>query len=248
MNNTKSITDAELINNIKEGDKLAISKLVKLYFKEARRFAESLLKGDTDQAGSVTNDAFLSVITAIKDGKYNEKGSFQSYLMTAVRRKALDAIRRDTYTSSECARVDTMSYDPANANKTETFKARKFGTPTDFSESANVRYTEDLDDSDASIEIARQRDSKLTLIWEAVAHLPKLQCDVFCLYHKGLLRADIDEILASGDYKKLEELQGLKYKDIVTVLGLKIINTATSAYQYALKNIKKYIAAQSVAA
>lgn len=251
MNVFKGIADAELVKMFAEGREMAFAELVARHFAQARKTAMYFVK-DCGEAGCLVDDAFLTVSQAIRKGAYSEQGLFKSFLMRTVRFKALDYYRKNTkavgddqstailqgITTKRNGEImdlsDSENEAMLNGEAVSDFLLNGFMDQTDGDDNA---------DYDCGSLVAEDCEERLTMIETAVHTLPELQRDIFCLRHSGMLYAEW-KVLNEAQDPSLAGREGVKFADIVSILGLKSVNTATSSYQYALKNIKKAVAAQ----
>ena len=87
----EAITDAELVRRGREGDEIALGKLVDRHQAAAFRVALSLV-GDGDLAQDVVQDAFLRAFRAL--GGFRGDATFRTWLLTITANAARGALRR----------------------------------------------------------------------------------------------------------------------------------------------------------
>ena len=88
---TSSATDAELITAARSGDAAAFGTLYERHAAAARRLARHLVKHQAD-VDDVVAETFARVLSALRRGN-GPVVAFRPYLLTAVRRVAIDVLR-----------------------------------------------------------------------------------------------------------------------------------------------------------
>ena len=88
------LSDGQLVTLMMQGERDALGALYDRYGKAVFGFTYYLLR-DPDRAQEVTQEVFLNAW--LKAGSYRpERGSFQTWLMTAAHNRAVDELRRNS--------------------------------------------------------------------------------------------------------------------------------------------------------
>lgn len=95
--------DARLVERAKEGDREAFEQLVRRHLKSARGVALSKL-GHRQDAQDVCQESFLRALENIE--RCGEPRKFRGWLLTIVRRIALDRLKREAHRDHES--LDSM--------------------------------------------------------------------------------------------------------------------------------------------
>jgi RNA polymerase sigma factor (sigma-70 family) len=85
-------TDGQLLKLIQQNDESAIAVLLHRYKSSFYTTALGLVK-DQYVAEDIFQDACIKIITAIRNGKYNESGKFVPWAMRILRNLAMDYLR-----------------------------------------------------------------------------------------------------------------------------------------------------------
>lgn len=160
----KELSDAELIAKYKDGSDYALSIVIVRYYSVVKKFLISKAR-DLDKAEEFTQEAFISVADSIRTGKYSEKGSFKSWLMTIANNKFKDS---------------------AKAVKNRLFVA------TDFDDAANAKLSNACD---VPVEVVREREDRLDLLEQKAKDLPDNLRSVFLLRMQDVKFCDISKQL-----------------------------------------------------
>ena len=99
-------SDAELIAQVRGGDKDAFGELYARHVDAGRRLARQLLRGS--DADDLVSEAFTKVMTLLQSG-HGPDVAFRAYLLTAIRRLHVDRVRGEArLTTSD----DMTAFDP----------------------------------------------------------------------------------------------------------------------------------------
>ena len=105
------LSDGELMAETSEGSALAFSELYDRYSDRAYRLALSVCR-DEGRAQDAVQDAFLS-IWRNRSSYREERGTVAAWLMTAVRYRAIDVIRRAEHRTTRCFTNGHFEQQPA---------------------------------------------------------------------------------------------------------------------------------------
>ena len=117
------LTDGELMAEASAGSALAFSELYDRYSDRAYRLALSVCR-DEGRAQDAVQDAFLSVWRT-RSSYCEERGTVAVWLMTAVRYRAIDIIRRAEHRTTRCFTSDHFEQQPAADDVCEDTLARE---------------------------------------------------------------------------------------------------------------------------
>ena len=92
--NTKSLSDAQLVNNYISGDENSLSVLINRHQARLYGFIFSKIQ-DRDATEDVFQDTFIKVINTLKHGKYNEQGKFLPWVMRISHNLVIDYFRKN---------------------------------------------------------------------------------------------------------------------------------------------------------
>lgn len=87
------LADQELINLYLSGNENAFAQLLKRHKDRVYRYINSKVR-DTDLANDIFQDAFIKVITTMKEGNYNEEGKFLPWIMRISHNLIIDHFRK----------------------------------------------------------------------------------------------------------------------------------------------------------
>lgn len=215
----KSYTDGELIELVRAGQDFAASLLYYRYYDQVRNFVQTQVtayRGCFELADDIASKTFLDVFNGIKSGAYTEKGKFMSYLRTSAKRKVLDYAK-----SSHTRNTVVKDFD----NRVEENNVGKHASDDQYDD-ADDAFEFDNEDSDYAI----VRENRMRIVEKVMPNLPPEQLDV--------LRARVPNL--DQDAEDVDKNPELSFNEICEKFGIGI-NTATSRYHYAIKNLRKMI-------
>jgi len=93
MMDLKKVEDAELVSIYRSGDDRAFKVLLSRYKTKVYTTVLYIVK-DKDIASDITQDVFFKVIDTIRDGRYNENGKFQQWVVRVAHNLAIDHYRK----------------------------------------------------------------------------------------------------------------------------------------------------------
>lgn len=93
MMEMKKMEDAELVSLYRSGDDRAFKVLLSRYKTKVYTTILYVVK-DKDNANDITQDVFFKVIDTIRDGRYNENGKFQQWIVRIAHNLAIDHYRK----------------------------------------------------------------------------------------------------------------------------------------------------------
>ncbi len=94
MMDLKKVDDAELVSIYRSGDDRAFKVLLSRYKTKVYTTVLYIVK-DRDIANDITQDVFFKVIDTIRDGRYNENGKFQQWVVRVAHNLAIDHYRKN---------------------------------------------------------------------------------------------------------------------------------------------------------
>lgn len=93
MMDIKKLSDAELVSLYKSNNERAFKVLLNRYKSKVFSTAYFIVK-DKEMANDLTQDVFIKAIDTIRNGKYNEDGKFQNWIMRVTHNLAIDQYRK----------------------------------------------------------------------------------------------------------------------------------------------------------
>jgi RNA polymerase sigma factor (sigma-70 family) len=103
MMEIKKMEDAQLVSLYRSGDDRAFKVLLSRYKTKVYTTVLYIVK-DKDIANDITQDVFFKVIDTIRDGRYNENGKFQQWVVRIAHNLAIDHYRK--YKKHQMVRED----------------------------------------------------------------------------------------------------------------------------------------------
>ncbi len=91
MSSTK-ISDSQLLNDYKAGQKGAISTLIERHTPRIRNYIRLMVR-DNDVAEDILQDALIKSVKMIDEGRYTENGRLLSWMMRIAHNLAIDRFR-----------------------------------------------------------------------------------------------------------------------------------------------------------
>ena len=108
--NTKSLSDAQLVNNYISGQESALSVLINRHQQRLYGFIFSKVY-DRDATEDIFQDTFVKVIKTLKKGKYNEQGKFLPWVMRIAHNLVIDFFRKNNTGSTRKIFESTIHID-----------------------------------------------------------------------------------------------------------------------------------------
>lgn len=90
--NATLLSDRQLLDLYKAGDKSAISQLLERYTRRLRDYIRMMVK-DADLTEDLLQEVLIKVASVIEDGRYTDKGRFLPWLMRIAHNRVLDYFR-----------------------------------------------------------------------------------------------------------------------------------------------------------
>jgi len=91
---TKTYSDQELIKRFKEGDNIAIERLINKYKNKVYTYILLIVK-EEHLAEDVFQDTFIKVIKSLHEGKYKDDGKFISWVTRIAHNLIIDHFRKE---------------------------------------------------------------------------------------------------------------------------------------------------------
>jgi len=113
--------DARLVRLARGGDPQAFDRLVRRHLAAAHGLALRTA-GDPDEAEDICQDAFITALERLETCRNPDR--FRAWLMTIVKRKALDAVARRERKPESLAGVDPRPDDARRANPADRLERR----------------------------------------------------------------------------------------------------------------------------
>ncbi|MDO5394505.1 MAG: sigma-70 family RNA polymerase sigma factor [Bacteroidales bacterium] len=104
-------TDDELVAAFASGDNQAFDVLLERHQRRIFNYIMHIIK-DADLANDIFQDAFVKVITTIKQGRYSADGKFVSWVIRIVHNNIIDYYRQEK--SENTVSTDESDYDLLN--------------------------------------------------------------------------------------------------------------------------------------
>jgi RNA polymerase sigma-70 factor (ECF subfamily) len=86
------LSDKQLLDLYKAGDKSVISQLLERHSRRLRDYIRMMVK-DADIADDLLQEVLIKVAGVMNDGRYTDKGRFQPWLMRIAHNRVLDYFR-----------------------------------------------------------------------------------------------------------------------------------------------------------
>lgn len=90
--NATMLSDKQLLDLYKAGDKSVISQLLERHSRRLRDYIRMMVK-DADIADDLLQEVLIKVAGVMNDGRYTDKGRFQPWLMRIAHNRVLDYFR-----------------------------------------------------------------------------------------------------------------------------------------------------------
>ncbi len=116
-------TDRELVERAREGDQVAFGLLVRRYQRPAYAVALSVV-GRHEDAEDAAQEAFLVALERLEECRNPER--FGGWLLTIVRNRSKNLIRRETLRETDEVPAGTRSRTPTPDRVTETAELRQW--------------------------------------------------------------------------------------------------------------------------
>lgn len=109
----KALSDSELVNRFINGDNHAFDLLVARYRTKVYNQIFFTVK-DEDLANDLFQDTFIKVLTMLREGKYNEEGKFNAWLMRLTANIVMDYFRKKPASTESSLNSDDRAFDVLN--------------------------------------------------------------------------------------------------------------------------------------
>ena len=156
MENTKltDLKDHQLVDNFIKGDQNSIEVLISRHKNRVYTYILLIVKNH-QLAEDIFQDTFIKVIKSLRQGKYQEKGTFVSWVIRIAHNLIIDHYRK-------AKNLKTYSNDDSDI---DIFNSRKF--------------------SDVTVEDEMVQDQVTRDVRKLIMHLPEAQKEVILLRHYG---------------------------------------------------------------
>ena len=94
MRHLANLSDTELIANLRNGQEQAFDVLFRRYQKDIRNVILHYVK-DKVLTEDLSQDSFIRIYASLKNGKYNEQGSFLPWALRIARNLCMDHLRKE---------------------------------------------------------------------------------------------------------------------------------------------------------
>ncbi len=125
--------DFELVNQFLAGDENAMEMLINRHKDRVYTYILLIVKEQT-LAEDVFQETFIKVIRSLREGRYQEKGIFQSWVVRIAHNLIIDHYRKEKY-------MKTYSNDD---NEMDIFNSKRFAESTIEDEMINEQITSDV--------------------------------------------------------------------------------------------------------
>ena len=111
MQNLNKLADDQLVKAYAAGDNLAFDALLRRHKTKVWNYINNIVKND-DVADDIFQEAFVKVITTIRQNRYTEDGKFTSWIMRIAHNLIIDHYRQEK--SENTVTTDSDDYDLLN--------------------------------------------------------------------------------------------------------------------------------------
>lgn len=125
--------DFELVNQFLAGDESAMESLINRHKDRVYTYILLIVKEQT-LAEDIFQETFIKVIRSLREGRYQEKGIFQSWVVRIAHNLIIDHYRKEKY-------MKTYSNDD---NEMDIFNSKRFAESTIEDEMINEQITSDV--------------------------------------------------------------------------------------------------------